>query len=232
MKLVHLATLSSLFVLAACASETAKPEQDTGLVGGDGTAIEAPDTNPAGEPYPTESIGTSARAGSKPGNKISNYKFLGYPDGDTSRGLQPISLASFYDPTGRTYKLIHIAASGVWCVYCQKEAEALAPIMDKVKAKKVVWLMSLAEGPTPGSRSTQKDLDGWMAQYPNKHTYVLDPGNANLGVFYDAAALPWNGNINARTMEILSSGVGAKTTAKEIEEELDEWLAKVDSDTN
>jgi hypothetical protein len=37
---------------------------------------------------------------------------------------------------------------------------------------------------------------------------MLDPGNQNLGVFFDAAAIPFNANIDARTMEILSTDVG------------------------
>jgi hypothetical protein len=43
---------------------------------------------------------------------------------------------------------------------------------------------------------------------------VLDPGNNNLGVFFDAAAIPWNANIDVRTMEILSAGVGYDGTEK------------------
>ena len=39
----------------------------------------------------------------------------------------------------------------------------------------------------------------------------LDPGNANLGVFFDAAAVPFNMNIDARSMEILSTDVGFDT---------------------
>jgi hypothetical protein len=60
---------------------------------------------------------------------------------------------------------------------------------------------------------------------------VLDPGNKNLGVFYDAAALPWNANINAKTMEILQAGTGAHTTESSIMGELDEWLGKIDAGT-
>ena len=37
---------------------------------------------------------------------------------------------------------------------------------------------------------------------------MLDPGVKNLGVFFDAAAIPWNADLDARTMEILQDGVG------------------------
>ena len=215
-------------VMTACSSEQTTPEQDTGLQGESGE-IEAPDANPYGVAYPTANLGTQPRSGSKPGNRINNYKFLGYPDGNPANGLQPMSLAQFFDPEGRQYKLLHIQASGVWCVYCQKETEVVTPLAPKLKEKQVVWVVSLAEGPTQGKPSTQKDLDGWIAEYKSPFPHFLDPGNKNLGVFYDAAALPWNANINAKTMEILTAGTGAQTTEQGIWDELDEWLPKIES---
>ena len=83
---------------AACGSK----EQDKGVEGeAVGAADSAPDTNPDGVPYPTDNIGTSPRLGTRRGNRMQNFKFLGYPNGDKSQGLQPISLAQFYDPKGR-----------------------------------------------------------------------------------------------------------------------------------
>jgi hypothetical protein len=215
-----------MFVLA-CSSES-DPGQDTGL-DGEGQEATAPDANPDGVAYPTENIGTSPRNGDKAGNVIANYKFLGYPDANPANGLQPMSLAQFFDPEGKTYKLIHIQASGVWCVYCQKETEVVVPLKAQFDERKVVWLVSMAEGPSQGTPSKQKDLDGWISEFKSPFPHVLDPGNKNLGVFYDAAALPWNANINAKTMEILQAGTGAHTTEKQIMDELDEWLAQIDS---
>ena len=226
MKMAQIFAVSLVFVVA-CSSEST-PEQDTGLEG-EGQETAAPDTNPDGVAYPTENIGTSTRSGSRAGNRMANYKFLGYPDGNPANGLQPMSLAQFYDPEGKTYKLIHIQASGVWCVYCQKETEVVVPLKQKFEERKVVWLVSLAEGPTQGTPSKQKDLDGWIAEFKSPYPHVLDPGNKNLGVFYDAAALPWNANINAKTMEILQAGTGAHTTEESILTELDEWLEQIDS---
>jgi hypothetical protein len=140
-----------------------------------------------------------------------------------------MSLAQFFDPEGRQYKLIHIQASGVWCVYCQKETEVVVPLAAKLREKKVVWLVSLAEGRTQGTPSKKADLDGWIANFNSPYPHVLDPSNKNLGVFYDASALPWNANINAETMEILQSGVGAHTSESALLSELDEWLAKIDN---
>src|SRR5688572_2705686 len=173
----------------ACSS---KSEQDRGLEGtGVGSASSAPDTNPEGVPYPTDKIGTIARRGATPGNRIQNFKFLGYPDGDVTKGLTPLSLANFYDPTGSRYKIIHIQASGTWCTACQAETQTVVPMKAVLEAKKAVWLVSLAEGPTPGTASTQRDLDLWINKFKSPYTHWLDPANANLGPFYDRSALPW-----------------------------------------
>ena len=240
MKIASLSLSVAVLALAACSSSSTTATSsggsgtppDQGLGGeGDTAAASAPDKNPDGVAYPTDNIGTTPRSGNTPGNKMVNYKFLGYPDGDTSQGLQPMSMASLFDPTGAKYKLIHIQASGTWCVYCKEETKTVVPMRQKFVDRKVVWVVSLAEGPTPGTPATAKDLDQWMAQFKAPYTHFLDPGNRNFGPFYDAAALPWNANVNAKTMEILSSGVGATTAEAKILEDVDGWLAKIDNGT-
>jgi hypothetical protein len=234
MKTTQLFAIPMFIAIAACSSSSSSPgpEQDKGLTGGgEGTAESAPDTNPSGVPYPTDKIGTTPATGTAPGNRIANYKFLGYLNGDKSQGLQPVSLANYFDPEGRQYKLIHIQASGVWCIYCQKETEAVAPMKAKLDALKVVWLMSLAEGATGGTPSTKKDLDGWIAEYKAPFTHVLDPGNKNLGPFYNAAALPWNADVSAKTMEIIDAHEGAATTEAAILQGINESLAKAEKST-
>ncbi|MBN9163361.1 MAG: hypothetical protein BGO98_08995 [Myxococcales bacterium 68-20] len=227
MKITAVLTAASLvFGLVGCASSSdPKDPQDPGIEDdGIGAAGTAPDTNPDGEPYPTESIGHASRKGTKAGNRIANYKFLGYPDADVANGLQPISLAQYFDPTGKKYKIVHIQAAGVWCGYCKAETQIVVPMKAELEAKGVVWLVSLAEGPTPGTASKQKDLEGWIATFKSPYTHWLDPANANLGPFYDRSALPWNANIDATTMEILTSGTGAVTTKEGIIEEVDKAL--------
>lgn len=235
MMIARIIAASSLALLASagCASSstapTPAPEQDRGLEGNGESAASAPDTNPQGLPYPKDNLGTNARQQDRPGNRMVNYKFLGYPDGDIAQGLQPISMASFFDPTGTKYKLIHLQASGTWCTYCKQETRALAPLKAQLDERKVAWIISLAEGATGGVPATPLDLKNWVNQFKAPVTHFLDPGNKNLGPFYDAAALPWNANIDARTMEILSSSVGAATTAAAILGDLDDWLDKINS---
>ncbi len=219
--------LIALVAAAACTSST-EPAQDPGLTGtgtGASQAESAPDKNPDGVEYPTANIGTQPRIGKTKGNTIANFKFMGYPDGNVDGGLQPISLANFFDPQGTKYRLIHIQASGSWCTYCRQETEVVTPMVNDIKAKKVVWIISLAEGVTPGSPSTKTDLDRWVKAFNSPFTHLWDAGNAKLGIFYDAAALPWNTNIDARTMEILTATVGATTGKDAILKEIDDALA-------
>lgn len=227
MKIAPVLAASLLFGLVACSSSSSTPDapQDPGVEGeGVGTADTAPDTNPDGQPYPTDNIGTLERKGTKAGNRIANYKFLGYPNADSSQGLQPISLAQYYDPTGTRYKIIHIQASGTWCSACRSETRVVVPMKAELEAKGAVWLVSIAEGDSMGMASKQKDMDKWIAEFKSPFTHWLDPGNANLGPFYDRTALPWNANIDATTMEILTSGTGAVVTKDGIHAEIDEAL--------
>jgi hypothetical protein len=226
----------ALALAAGCSSSTPSTTassggpQDPGVQGGgDTTAATAPDTNPDGVPYPTENIGRTARNGATPGNRIANHKFLAYPDGDISKGLQPISMATMFDPTGKKNKIIHLQASGTWCVYCKEETKIIAPIKQKLIDRKVVWVISLSEGNAPGVGATILDLDKWIAQFKAPYMHFFDPSNRNLGEFYSATGLPWNANIDARTMEILDSYNGTAQTEAALLAGLDEWITKIDS---
>lgn len=214
--------LAALAVSSLVACSSSGDTQPRGLADdGEGSAAAAPDTNPEGVAYPTGNIGTAV------GQRIANYKFLGYPDGNPESGLAPVSLANYFDPNGTVgVKIIHIQAAGSWCTYCRQEMKVVTPLKDELAARKVVWVLSLAEGPTQGQPSTAGDLDQWIASYKAPFPHVLDPGNKNLGQFYDAAALPWNANIDARTMTILSAGVGATTTKDALLKDLDAAIAK------
>ncbi len=183
-------------------------------------------TNPYGIAYPSENVGRTARKGSTAGNTIENFRFQGYPDGVVGE-LKPMKMADFYDPELRSnIRLIHIQASGSWCPVCRQETQAVKPKLDEWREKGVVWILSMAEGAVGGSPSDQGDLDKWIQRYELSHPAWLDSGNAQLGVFYNAAAMPWNATIDATTMEIVDSHVGF-SGVEGLESDFNKWLDEI-----
>jgi len=211
--------------IAACSSNQGALPGPTGTTGGASSPADvAGDTNPEGVAYPTAHLGPRARGigaggapNKTPGNVFPNLKFMGYPDGDPTKGLQPISLASFYDPDGLRYRVLHITYSDGWCPDCKNEVAALTqalhdPSVDYRK-KGVVYLEAVGEGVQQNVGATQADLDQWVHSHPSLFAEVLDPLARQLGAFFDTSTVPFNANIDTRTMEILSSGTGYEDPA-------------------
>jgi hypothetical protein len=119
-----------------------------------------------------------------------------------------VSLADYFDPMGRAFKVIHLVAGSRWCGPCNAEGEALAASQDDLRAKGVVVVQVLLDGAAPGTAATQSDLDTWVMGYGIHFAAGLDPGAAKLGVFVDPSAVPWSADIDARSMEILHAGIG------------------------
>jgi AhpC/TSA family len=167
-----------------------------------------PALNPDGVPYPSGAGGHNARAGSTPGSVIQNFSFQGYPDADESKGVQTISLADYYDPCGKRIKMLHLTVAGVWCVPCGEETDALVAAKSQLASERVTVLQALGDGPTQGIPATMADLDNWIAKHKSNFTEMLDPNLGNLGTFFNAATVPWNCDIDPRTMEIIHESTG------------------------
>ena len=219
----HLAplALALLVPLAACGSKqgSSGPAEGGGLTGapqGDGAGH---DTNPQGVAYPAQHLGHAARGmdgahrpNATPGSVMPNYKFLGYPGGDPSKGLQTVALADYFDPTASKYKVIHLIAAASWCGACDDETKALlatlATAQSDYRARGVVYLVALIEGDAANFGATQKDLDSWLTTHKTPFTAMLDPEAAQLGVFFNADTVPFNADLDARSMEILDAQTG------------------------
>lgn len=177
-------------------------------------------TNPDGFHYPSPpgGFGKLARTAPNPGAIIDDYAFRGYRNGDPSGGLQKIRMIDYYDPCGRRYKLIHLSVAGVWCTPCNQETDEIVAAKAQFDAQGVVMLQALDDGPAIGVEATPRDLDQWVASHHVNFTEMLDPGLMNLFGFFDAAAIPWNADVDPRTMEILdqSTGLSAAGIAQEI----------------
>jgi hypothetical protein len=216
---IHLALLAVSFAslaLGACSSSS----QDSGLAG-PGQTQTAVDENPYGVAYPTQNLGYLARRGSVPGNVIENYKFLGHAAAadssttlDVTKPLTTVALADYFDPqqklgpAGTGIKVIHLSVAAYWCVPCNDETDSTVSVAAGLTQKGVVFVQALDDGPSEGTPATTTDLTNWINKHKSNFTEMLDPGLRNLGQFFDAAAVPFNANIDARTMEILSAGVG------------------------
>ena len=226
-----IASLSAAAVGGLACSSSAKPTNQ-GLAAGDGDAG-GTDMNPYGVAYPTSGLGFKPRAdptSKTPGDKIKNFKFLGYVDSNKGGGLTTISLADFFDPEMKNYKLLHISVAGVWCYWCKEETKALVPLIPQLKDKKVIYITALSENNDHGP-AVQTDLDFWIDSWHTNYTQVLDPGNRDLGPFFTSTGIPWNGNFDARTMEILSSVTSAPAGADgqiDILGDVQPWLDWID----
>jgi thiol-disulfide isomerase/thioredoxin len=158
--------------------------------------------NPYGVAYPTKGLGTTARKGTTPGGVIANLKFDGYPDGDSSKGLQSISIANFFDPQMKKFKVIVVAGTANWCPHCQKEAQEVVSGIAQFNSEKIGFINAVMESKT-GQPSTKTDLDSWVTTYKVNFTAVLDPAGKNLGP-YGLTGYPFNVVLDARSMEILA----------------------------
>lgn len=228
--LVALTALGCSSSSSSSSSGGTGPAQDPGLDPGAGTSSpvdgQGTEVNPYGKPYPTKNLGYQPRAGSRAGNVMRNYKFLGYRDGDPSKGTTVISLADLFDPEMRTTKLISFSAGALWCPPCNQEAKVLVPLISSLKERKIVVIQALIEGDAQGTGSTLDDLNVWQKRHNVNFTLFLDPEQKNLGQFFEAAAIPWNAMIDARSMEILQSGVGFDPAG--LPKDFDRWSTWID----
>lgn len=192
----------------------------------------ASDVNPDGIPYPTANLGQDPRSGSHPGNIMRNFKFVGYK---TTQGtvvtaddnLKAVSLADFFDPKQtHGYKVMHVTVSSVWCQPCNQETTEMVAAATDLASKGVLFVQALADGPAIGTGATVGDLDQWVKKHGVNFTQLLDPALKNFGPFFDAAAVPFNANVDLRSMEILTAGTGAPP---DIAADVTRWVNWVNS---
>jgi hypothetical protein len=224
-----LSVFASLAATASCSSK-----QGT-IPGGGLTGTPQSEADGGAVPYPTGlHEGTGQRGlvagvpGTTPGNTIANFKVLGYPNADTSQGLQTIQLADFYDPTAKKYKVLNIMAVAEWCNPCNIETSqlvtALATPSTDYESQGVVYVQALIEGHTVNIGATQGDLNDWISTQKPTFDEVLDPEASVLGVFFSAAAVPFGLYVDLRSMEVLQAGGG-----QEAPSDVEVWLNWVNS---
>lgn len=224
-------SLGAVVALAVACSSSSTPTTGTPAPQDTGTATSTAgggcEKNPQGICYPTDDLGTSPRIGANFGQRIRNFKFLGYKNADPTKPTDAssgtptlIQLADYYDPSGQTFKLIHLAAASFWCIYCNQESEELASGgAAKWAAQGVIFIEALIDGHQVGVPATPTDLQHWISgpridetnttyKTPLNFTVFLDPAVKNLGSFFPEGGVPFNMNIDPRSMEILDTSNG------------------------
>ena len=212
-------------LLSACGGDAVMQTQGVARPTAD-AGCPATESNPYGVCYPTSDIGDGI------GSRIADFCF-GAPS--------PTCLASLYDPDDEeSRKLLVITVTALWSNPSNEQTDfILGSNFTGANMNGVSWANELAplgvvfgqfidDGATPGVGATTSvsELASWIADHDITNVYEwTDPGNAGLGVFFDAAAIPLNMYIDLRSMEILAIDVGLDAAMMQTIKHWLKWVA-------
>lgn len=208
---------SVVLVLASCANDGPPDLADPDVPGRD--------ANPDGVPYPTDSVGGLERSPTRPGQRIPNFTFQAYVDGDRSKGLQTVSLADFYDPQQKRHKVLDIQISQTWCSICSVETDATVQVRDQLRAEGAVFLQVMTSGNDASKGPSQEDVDGWVDRHRMTYTLAVDVRGRRMSSV-GVSTVPWDILVDTRTMEILDSSAGAPADIMKYVRDGLQWVAK------
>jgi len=217
--------------LLGCSAEVPPLTSDT-AAGGDGGALQdgAPEAAPGciavsgvdhTTCYPVADVGTTARSGDVPGQRMQNLAFTGYPTemGQpvvTKGGTTTVHLSDFFDPTTKKFALVVLAAVAGWSGASNTLGDDLVSRAAAYGPLKAVFVQVLQQGSNKKVGAKTKDLDLWVADHSMNQTAVLDPAT-----LLKVDAVPALVILDARSMEILYSATGAPASVSAL---LDEYL--------
>ncbi|MBL0193225.1 MAG: redoxin domain-containing protein [Myxococcales bacterium] len=194
------AALAGALAFAGCSSTPSTPFVDPD--------VPAVSVNPDGLAYPTDHIGTRARSKVRAGDRLANFAFQGYLDGNPQGTLKTLAMADLYDPDAKRSRLLHIQGVAGWCPVCASEAKQTLAAASALRAEGAVIIQVLMQGAKRSVGPSLADLETWCDTYETKHAVLLDVDGRRLSVF-GIDGFPWNALIDTRTMEILDQGIGA-----------------------
>lgn len=213
-RLLWSAVVCGAVTTASCGSSTSDAFEDPDVVGRE--------ANPEGVPYPTDHIGAAERTRSRPGDRIPNFHFQGYVNGDRSK-LQTISLADYFDPDRKHHRLLVLQFAATWCAYCSTELTDTLRVKDELAAEGAVFLEILVSGAKLQQGPSLDEAQAWMARHNTTISMALDVGARRVGrIGVDGSVMPFDARIDTRTMEILeASGGSPADVAKYVREGLE-----------
>lgn len=200
----RLVVLALATALASCSASSDRPPDfpDPDKAGHD--------TNPDGVPYPTDHIGGNAHRAKLAGDRIPNFTFQAYVDGDRAAGLKTISLADYFDPQRKRYKILHIEVSAVWCTICSSVTDETVKVKEQLAKEGVVYLEVMTAGAHPGAGPSLGEVDDWVTRHSSNITTAIDVSARRTGsIGVDAGVRPWDIVVDTRSMEILESSGGS-----------------------
>src|SRR5688572_5456105 len=154
-------------LLASCSSDDHPPD----FVDPD---VAGRDANPDGVPYPTDSLGGIERASNRPGQRIPNFTFQAYVNGDRAKGLQTVSLADFYDPEQKRHRVLDIQISQVWCSICSVETDSTSQLIGELTAEGAVFLQIMTAGSDASRGPALEEVDAWVDRHAMTYTLAID----------------------------------------------------------
>ena len=198
----HHGWLLAVVLMASCSSKGSDDFEDPRLPGRD--------ANPEGVAYPADHLGGTPRAGKNAGDRIPNFTFQAYLDGDRAAGLKTISLADYYDPQQSRHKVLHLEVAATWCAVCSAYADATVKTKELLGKEGVVYLEVIVAGPSATAGPSLPDVDGWVTSHRSNFTTAIDVRGSRLSsIGVPPQTMPWDVMIDTRTMEILDSTAGA-----------------------
>jgi peroxiredoxin len=206
-----------VFAGAACSGNTQSEEYTQ-------KAPAAATASVDGIPYPNDHIGNKARKGTVAGDRIANLSFSGYLEGNTESTLTGISLARYYDPETKRAKLLHIFVAAGWCPICRSESTQLTTSYDALHKDGLVVLTVLVNGAKQSIGPSLTELKTWSETHRFSADLALDARARSFSAF-SISGVPWNAQVDVRTMEILTIAEGAPRDLKAWDQQGLAWVA-------
>ena len=167
-------------------------------------------SNPEGAAYPTDNWGLAPREGNVAGQTLPNFTFRGYLSSDVAAGIQSVSMADYYDPSGTRTRVLLLMVGVMWCPHCNAATEQLVGLTPWLQVEGAAVVQVLIEGNDPGFGPDRCELADWVEEKRTSFPVLLDVGARRIGQYVNIDGVPWNAIVDPRTMEVLGTATGTQ----------------------